>query len=169
MLVCLSSITLKKIHFTVAVIFTILLHLGALGMLGMSILILLIEWCKKGQWWQYMSSLEFRNFEERSQMDWILMTGIWMHMMNSSNGNIFRVTGHLCGEFPVTGEFPSQRPVTWSFDVVPDLRPNQQFSKQARRQWSGTPSRSLWRHCSEKYELYARTDTLEKSIPAKSI
>ena len=33
------------------------------------------------------------------------------HMMMSSNGNIFRVTGHLCGEF--TGpEFPTQRPVT---------------------------------------------------------
>ena len=33
-------------------------------------------------------------------------------MMTSSNGSIFRVTGHLRGEFPVTGEFPSQRPVT---------------------------------------------------------
>ena len=33
------------------------------------------------------------------------------------NGNICRVTGHLCGEFtsPVTGEFPAQRPVTRSF------------------------------------------------------
>ena len=30
---------------------------------------------------------------------------------------IFRVTGHLCGEF--TGEFPAQRPVTRSFDVLP--------------------------------------------------
>ena len=26
--------------------------------------------------------------------------------MTSSNKNIFRVTGHLCGEFTVTGEFP---------------------------------------------------------------
>ena len=31
-----------------------------------------------------------------------------------SNGNIFRVTGHLRGEF--TGEFPSQRPVTRRFE-----------------------------------------------------
>ena len=31
--------------------------------------------------------------------------------MTSSNGNIFRVTGPLCGEFP------SQRPVTRGFDV----------------------------------------------------
>ena len=30
-------------------------------------------------------------------------------MMTSSNGNIFCVTGHLCGEFPATGAFPAQR------------------------------------------------------------
>ena len=30
-------------------------------------------------------------------------------------GNIFHITGLLCGEF--TGEFPAQRPVMWSFDV----------------------------------------------------
>ena len=56
-------------------------------------------------------------------------------MMTSSNGNIFRVTGHLCGEFtgdsPVTGEFPAQRPVTRSFDVFFDLRLNKRLSKQS--------------------------------------
>ena len=45
-------------------------------------------------------------------------------MMTSLNGNIFRVTGHLCGEFTGPGEFPTQRPVTQSFDVFFDLRPN---------------------------------------------
>ena len=43
-------------------------------------------------------------------------------MMTSSNGNIFRITDPLCGESPVTDEFPSQRPVTRSFDVFFDLR-----------------------------------------------
>ena len=38
-------------------------------------------------------------------------------MMTSSNGNIFRVTGPLCGEFTGPGKFPAQRPVTQSFDV----------------------------------------------------
>ena len=38
-------------------------------------------------------------------------------MMTSSNGNIFRVTGPLWGEFTGPGEFPAQRPVTRSFDV----------------------------------------------------
>ena len=40
-------------------------------------------------------------------------------MMTSSNGNIFRVTDPLCGKFTGhrwIGEFPSQRPVTRSFD-----------------------------------------------------
>ena len=36
--------------------------------------------------------------------------------MTSSNGNIFRVPGHLCREFTDPGEFPAQRSVTRSFD-----------------------------------------------------
>ena len=50
-------------------------------------------------------------------------------MMTSSNGNIFRVTGHLCGEFTGPGEFPAQRPVTRSFDVFFDLRLNKRLRK----------------------------------------
>ena len=46
-------------------------------------------------------------------------------MMSSSNGNIFRATGHLWGEPLVTGGFSSQRPVTRSFDVFFDLHQNQ--------------------------------------------
>ena len=56
----------------------------------------------------------------------------------------------LCaGNSPVTGEFPAQRPVTRSFDVFFDLRVDQQWSNQWGRQWFETPSRSLWRHCSD--------------------
>ena len=50
-------------------------------------------------------------------------------MMTSSNGNIFRVTGPLCGEFTGPGEFPTQRPVTRSFDVFFDLGLNKRLSK----------------------------------------
>ena len=39
----------------------------------------------------------------------------YSYMITSSNGNIFRVTGPLCGEF--TGYFPSQKPAMRSFDV----------------------------------------------------
>ena len=52
-------------------------------------------------------------------------------MMTSSNGDIFRVTGHLCGEFTGPGEFPAQRPVTRRFDVFFDPRLNKQLSKQS--------------------------------------
>ena len=67
-------------------------------------------------------------------------------MMTSSNGNVFRVTGHLCGEFvgPRT-----QRPVTLSFDVFFHLQPNKRFSKQWWGWWFETLSRPLWRHRNE--------------------
>ena len=68
-------------------------------------------------------------------------------MMTSSNGNIFRVTGHLCGEFTGHGEFPAQRPVTRSFDVFLDLRLNKRLGKQSWGWWSETLSCPLWRHC----------------------
>ena len=67
-------------------------------------------------------------------------------MMTSSNGNIFRVTGPLCGEFTSPGEFLVQRPVTRSFHVFFDLRLNKRLSKQPRGWWFETPSWSLWRH-----------------------
>ena len=67
--------------------------------------------------------------------------------MTSSNGNIFRVTGPLCGEFTGPGEFPAQRPVARSFDVFFDLCLNKRLSKQSWGWWFGTLSRPLWRHC----------------------
>ena len=69
--------------------------------------------------------------------------------MTSSNGNIFRVTGPLCGEFTGPGEFPAQRPVTRSFDGFFDRRPNKRFSKQPWGWWFETPSWSLWRQCND--------------------
>ena len=44
------------------------------------------------------------------------------------------------GNPPVTGEFPSQRPVTQSFPVFFDLHLNKPLSKQSRRWWFETPS-----------------------------
>ena len=53
----------------------------------------------------------------------------------------------LCaGNSPATGEFPTQRPVTRSFDVYFELRPNIQLSKQSWGWWFETLSRPLWRH-----------------------
>ena len=74
-------------------------------------------------------------------------------MMTSSNGNIFRVTGPLCGEFTGPSEFPTQRPVTRSFDVFFDLHPNKRLSKQQRGWWFETLSWSLWRHRNVQYKI----------------
>ena len=57
--------------------------------------------------------------------------GVWCSMMTSSNGTIFRVTGPLWGESPVTGGFPPRRPVTRSFGVFFDLHLNKRLSKQS--------------------------------------
>ena len=69
----------------------------------------------------------------------------WRHQMET-----FSVLLALCeGNPPVTGEFPSQRPVTRSFDVFFDLRLKNRLSKHWNRWWFENPSRSLWRHCNE--------------------
>ena len=67
-------------------------------------------------------------------------------MMTLSNGSISALLA-LCAEnSPVPGEFPSQRPVTQSFDAFFDLRLNKRLSKQSRGWWFETLSRPLWRH-----------------------
>ena len=55
--------------------------------------------------------------------------------------------GLVCSAGP--GEFPTQRPVTRSFDVFFDLRLNKRLSKQPWGWWFETPSWSLWRQCNE--------------------
>ena len=53
------------------------------------------------------------------------------------------------GNLPVTGEFPSQRPMTRNFNVFFDRCLNKRLCKQSRRRWFETSSRSLWRHCND--------------------
>ena len=53
----------------------------------------------------------------------------------------------LCEGNPlVTGGFPSQRPVTRSFEVFFDARLNKRLSKQSKFRWFKMPWRSLLRH-----------------------
>ena len=84
-------------------------------------------------------------------------------MITSSNGNIFRVIGPLCREF--TGEFPSQRTVTRSFDVFFDLRLNKRLSKQSWGWWFETPSYSLWRHCNVSVTRGLVTNNAKSALP----
>ena len=61
------------------------------------------------------------------------------------------------GNSPVPGEFPTQRPVTRSFDVYFDLRPNKWLSKQSWGWWFETLSCSLWRHRNELHTFCGST------------
>ena len=66
----------------------------------------------------------------------------WRHQMET-----FPALLAICaGNSPVPGEFPTQRPVTQSFDVFFDLRLNKRLNKQSWGWWFETPSCSLWRH-----------------------
>ena len=67
----------------------------------------------------------------------------WCHQMDT-----FSELMALCvGNSPVTGEFPTQRPVMHNFDVFFDLRLNKRLSKQSWAWWFETPTCSLWCHC----------------------
>ena len=73
----------------------------------------------------------------------LVFSSWWRHQMET-----FSALLALCaGNSPVTGEFPTQRPVTRSFDVFFDLRVNKRLSKQSWGWWFKTPVSSLWRHC----------------------
>ena len=76
-----------------------------------------------------------------------------MGLRTLSNGNISSLLVPCWGNPPFTGGFPSQRPVTRSFDVFFDLHMNKRLSKQSRLQWLETPTRSLWRHCNDHVDL----------------
>ena len=65
----------------------------------------------------------------------------WRHPIRTSSASLAICTV----DSPVTGEFPSQRPVTRSFDAF-YLRLDKWLIKQSRRRWYETPSRSLSCH-----------------------
>ena len=66
----------------------------------------------------------------------------WRHQMETFSA----LLAIWVGNSPVPGEFPTQRPVTRSFDVFFDLRLNKRLGKQWWGWWFKTLSRPLWRH-----------------------
>ena len=81
----------------------------------------------------------------------------WRHQMET-----FSALLAICaGNSPTTGEFPTQRPVTRSFDVFLDLCLNKRLSKQSWGWWFETPLHPLWRQCN-LYLTDADTTTPDK-------
>ena len=98
------------------------------------------------QWillWRYCDMTHDRRVKKCNMIEKIIVSS----MMTSSMESFSALLALFARNSPVTNEFPSQRPVTRSFDVFFELRLNKRLSKQSRRLWFETPSRSWWRHC----------------------
>ena len=80
----------------------------------------------------------------------ITRNSIVFSMMTSSNGNIFRVTGHLCGEFTGPRWIPHTKASDAELWCFFDLRLNKRLSKQSWGWWFETLSCPLWRHRNEQ-------------------
>ena len=75
-------------------------------------------------------------------VNWVVPITWWRHQMET-----FSALLAICaGNSPVPGEFPTQRPVTRSFDVFFDPRLNKRLSKRWWGWWFETISCPLWRH-----------------------
>ena len=79
--------------------------------------------------------------DQKITMDLEVLLAWWRHQREKET---FSMLLALCvWNSPVTGEFHTQRPVTWSFDGSFDLRLNKWLSKQSWGWWSETPLCSL--------------------------
>ena len=77
---------------------------------------------------------------------WHAMSSIQIHHIPWCHHQMepFSALLALCGRIPlVTGAFPSQRPMTWSYNVIFDLLLDKQLSKQSKRRRYETPSRPM--------------------------
>ena len=71
----------------------------------------------------------------------------WRHQIETFSA----LLAFCVGTSLITGKFPTQRPVTRSFDVFSDLCLNKQLSQQWIYLWSDMTSPSLWRHCNAEF------------------
>ena len=81
----------------------------------------------------------------KSALGFVMSWAWWHHQMETFSA----LLAFCAGNSPVPGEFHAQSPVTRSFDVTFDMRLNKRLSKQQRRWWVETLSRSLWRRSNE--------------------
>ena len=103
--------------------------------------------------------VKYKRWEPPSEIDLMLthsgqdkMAAIFrrhFHMMTSSNGNIFRVTGHLCGEFTGPRWIPRTKASDAELWCFFHLRLNKRLSKQSQGWWFETQSHPLWRQCND--------------------
>ena len=94
----------------------------------------------------YNISQNYNTRSALSRLEPLEQSSWWRQQMET-----FSALLAICaGNSPVPGEFPTQRPVTRSFDVYFDLHPNKRLSKQWWGWWFETQSCPLWRHRNAK-------------------
>ena len=102
--------------------------------------------------------LSYLSKHRRHTLGWLLLVfSWWCHLLET----FFALLAICAGNSPVPGEFPTQSPVTRSFDICFDRCLNIRFSKQLSPQWFETQSRhtlgwlllvfALWRHQMETF------------------
>ena len=85
----------------------------------------------------------------------------WRHQMET-----FSALLAICaGNSPVSGEFPAQRSVTRSFDVLFDLRLIKRLSKHSWGWWFEMPSHPLWCHCNDTSLQWLRQNINQSLTP----
>ena len=94
---------------------------------------------------QYLMRFILRQWQLISCARWRHQKGILSALLAFGEGNPL-----------VTGGFPSQRPVTRSFDILFDLLLNKRLSKQSGSRLFETPSGSLWNHSNGSTGFFCR-------------
>ena len=105
-------------------------------------------WGLGGGWGRVVDKLN-KTQDGHYNKAWNPWTSWWRHQMETFSA----LLAIGAGNSTVPGELPAQRPVTRSFDVLFDLRPNKRLSKHSWGWWFETLSRSLCRHCNDFTKL----------------
>ena len=96
---------------------------------------------------------------------WVHIHSWWCHEM----GTFSALPAIYVGYSLITGEFPAQRPVTWSFDVFFDLRLNEHLIKQSWRWWFKMPSCPLWHHSKVYWTSFIKKYYIHREYHSKKI
>ena len=105
----------------------------------------------KTQKWQFSQCLKYlENTMMLYNKNMIYRTSSRMTTWGRHQMETFFALLAICtGNSTVTGEFPTQRPLTRSFDIFVDLPLNKRLSKKSWGWWFETQSRPLKRYCND--------------------
>ena len=119
-----------------------------------------MSWHRKYKWAMFVSKVSYNTR--------LLLLCILVILWNFHDDVIQWKHFPRCWPF-ARGIFPTQRPVTQSFDVFFDLHLNIRLSKQSWNWWFRTQSRLLWRHCNGITVFLMDTSQRPATCPGSAI